>query len=122
VFEAGYGRFSADSQCVNGKRTHAEGNVLFAGGAFGTPISFSGSTITVDDGVPGNLDPSVLAGMYVYQGGGGAFGGGGSYSAIRFGQAASSGYSWGTQGGLGGGISSDIGKSWVTSSVTYSIH
>jgi len=122
VLETGYVRFSATSQCVDGKQTHADGNALFVGGAFGLPIGFSGTNVIVDDGIPGNLDPSVFNGTYVYQGAGGAYGGGGSYSAIRFGQAASPGYSWGAQGGLGLGASSDIGRSWVTSSATFPVH
>lgn len=121
-FEGGYARFWAVSECEDGKVTSANGNILFAGAAFGTPISFAGSNTVVDDGIPGNLDPSVLEGLYVYQGVGGAFGGGGSYSKMRIGQAVSDGYSWGAQGGLGGGFSSDYGRSWVTSSVTFNIH
>lgn len=121
-FEGGYARFQATSQCVDGKQTLANGNVVFGGAAYGLPIGFSGSTVTVDDGIPGNLDPSVLNGLYVYQGAGGAYGGGVSYSAVRFGQAASPDFSWGSQGGLGAGASSDYGWSWVTSSYTYPVH
>jgi len=119
VLEAGYARFSADSDCENGQRTHAEGNIVYGGGAVGTPFEFAGSNVTLDDGHPGNLDSSLLAGPYANQGIGGAFGGGGSYSKMRIGQAITPDYGWGSQGGLGGGINGDVGHSWVTSSVTF---
>lgn len=122
LLEGGYVRFQAISQCVDGKQTMAEGNAIFGGAGLGLPIGFSGSTVIVDDGIPGNLDPSVFNGRYVSQGANVTFGAGVSYGAIRFGQAASLDYSWGAQGGFGEGASSDIGESWVTSSSTYNVH
>lgn len=115
---AGYVRFQAVSQCVDGKRTMAEGNVGFF--SLGEGMGFSGSTVIVDDGIPGNLDPSVLNGLYVAQGVSITAGFGVSYGGVRFGRATS-GYSWGVQGGLGGGASSDFGISHVTSSFTFGV-
>ena len=122
ILEGGYVRYQAISECVDGKRTVADGNVIFGGAGIGLPIGFSGSTVTVDDGIPGNLDSSVFNGRYVYQGANVTLGAGVSYGSIRFGQAATTGYSWGAQGGLGEGASSDIGKSWITSSATVNVH
>lgn len=117
---AGYVRFQAVSECVDGKRTIAEGNVGYF--SLGIGMGFSGSTVTVDDGIPGNLDASVFNGLYVAQGANLTPGFGVSYGGVRFGQAASDGHSWSVQGGVGGGASSDFGISHVSSSTTFSVH
>ena len=117
---AGYVRFQAISDCVDGKRTLAEGNVGYF--SLGSGMSFSGSTVTVDDGMPGNLDASVFNGLYVAQGANVTAGFGVSYGGVRFGQAVTDGHSWGVQGGVGAGASSDIGISHVSSSATFDFH
>jgi hypothetical protein len=61
--ELGYAHFTATSECVGGKQGFVEGDALFAGAAEGTPINMSGSFYTLDDGIPGNTDPSVLNGF-----------------------------------------------------------
>ena len=116
----GYVRFQATSECVNGKRTMAEGNVFLW--SLGVGGGFSGSTVTVDDGIPGNLDPSVFNGLYVAQGANVTFGFGLSYGGVRFGQAATDGHDWGKQGGLSEGASSDFGWSHVTGSSTFNLY
>jgi RHS repeat-associated protein len=88
----GYVRFQAISECVDGKQTVAEGNVGFF--SLGAGLGFSGSTVTVDDGMPGNLDSSVFNGLYVAQGGNITLGFGVGYSGVRFGRAATDGHSW----------------------------
>jgi len=117
---AGYVRFQAISACVDGKRTVAEGNVGYF--SLGLGIGFSGSTVTVDDGIPGNLDASVFNGLYVAQGVNFTPGFGVSYGGVRFGRAASDGHSWGVQGGVAEGASSDFGISHVSSSATLGVH
>ena len=114
--EAGWAHFIATSECVDGRQGYADGHVLFIGGSFGTPVAFSGSTYTVDDNMPGNTDPSVLNGPFVYQGVGGSMGAGYGVSGIRIGMAQSGGLAGGVQGGLGWAISHDFGRSFVTSS------
>lgn len=107
--EFGYAHYIATSECVDNTQGFADGSALFIGGAEGSPINFSGSTFTVDDGIPGNTDPSVLNGLFVYQGAGGSFGAGYGVSRLRLGRAYSDGFSGGSGGGLGYGASSDIG-------------
>jgi hypothetical protein len=114
--EFGYAHFVATSDCVDGKKGSADGNIAFIGPSIGTPFNMSGSTFVVDDGIPGNTDPSVLSGRFVYQGAGGAFGAGYSVSKVQMGSAYSPGYSGGVEGGLGYGASSDFGHVWVTHS------
>jgi RHS repeat-associated protein len=100
--EVGYAHFTATSECVNGKQGFADGSGLFVGAAEGSPINMSGSFYTMDDGIPGNTDPSILNGLFVYQGGGAAFGAGFSVSKLRLGQAISPGYSVHRAQGTGG--------------------
>jgi RHS repeat-associated protein len=134
-FEGGLGHYMASTRVPSkdpcGKTTvvTAWGLVGFAGPAYGLPGNLSGSNYTVDDGIDGNTDPSVLNGLFVYQGGGGSFGAGYSVSALRLGRAVSPGYegifspgysgSW--QAGIGAGFSADIGMSHVYRSVALSL-
>lgn len=115
-FEIGYGHFTATSDCAGGKRGHADGHAVFGGPSAGTPAGFSGSFYAVDDGIPGNTDPSVLNGLFVYQGAGAAFGAGYSVSGLRLGSAVSSGISGSVEAGLGAGIAVNFGRSLVTQS------
>ncbi|WP_172969547.1 RHS repeat protein [Rhodanobacter sp. T12-5] len=108
------GRFQAISECENGKIGFAQGTIGSLGSDFGGKAGFIGYTVDLDDGL-NYVDPSVLNGLYVSEGGGIVIGGGVTYGNVRLGGARGT-FDLGAAGGLSMGEGADFGVSHVTMS------
>ena len=108
------GRFQATSDCKDGKIGFAQGTIGSLGSDFGGKAGFIGYTVDLDDGLD-YVDPNVLNGLYVSEGGGLVIGGGVTYGNVRLGAARGT-FGWGGAGGLSFGEGADFGVSHVTTS------
>ena len=108
------GRFQATSDCKDGKIGFAQGTIGSLGSDFGGKAGFIGYTVDLDDGLD-YIDPNVLNGLYVSEGGGLVIGGGVTYGNVRLGAARGT-FGWGGAGGLSFGEGADFGVSHVTTS------
>lgn len=114
IIGGGVGRFTAISECVDGKRAMVSGTIKFAdGGLSPVPLGFSGSNGEMEDGLD-HLDPQALSGVYASEGAQYVLGAGVSYGSTRLGSAYS-GAGWSPAGGISFGTTAAVGRSTVTS-------
>ncbi len=89
--------FHLISECVDGKMAVVDVNAHFAGGGFGSPVTYTVSNVVLEDG-SARLDPENLRGAATMYGAGLSVGGGAGYSSFTLGMGYSAA-SWSGQGG-----------------------